>query len=329
MPVYQVKHYLEKSISSLLSNSEARIIIIDDGSTDGSAELADVLAEGNGRITVFHQENGGVSAARNKGLELASADYIAFADPDDFAAEGYYSRLLEKMLAEKADLAFGSFTRRYENGEEAPADEQGFGSLPESFKDFSLYITDYESSQSAVMGAVWRCIFKRDIIEKNSLRFNEHIHLSEDLFFLLSYISCCESCCTADDYGYYYLVRSSSASAESYKKELFENRCECIADLRKCLDANGFMTPEQKHTVLWRAQYIFSYECISNEMRFNKNAAAAIDDFIERGFCDALLTEDAVRLAERENKSKKIPLILKLCRAKKTNAIKLIYSLKK
>lgn len=329
MPVYQAKPYLEKSINSLLENVGARIIMVDDGSTDGSAELADELANGNERISVFHQENRGVSAARNKGLELATADYVSFMDPDDFAEGGYYSRLLKNMLAQNADLAIGGYTRSFENGGEQKACEPRFDGLCESFKDFSNYIAEYESSESAVMGAVWRCVFKREIIEKNALRFNEGIRLSEDLFFLLGYINCCKSICTIDDYGYYYRVRSNSASAESYKKGLFENRLACIKDLQKSLAGNDFMSEEQKQIILHRAQYIFAYECISNEMRFNENGAKELKQYLKQGFCESLLTAEAIRQAEKENEAKKLPLILKLCRAGRINTIRLLYSLRK
>lgn len=331
VPVYQAYQYLEKAVRSLLTNPEAHIILIDNGSTDGSGELADALAKEHGRITVFHQENKGVSAARNKGLELSKAEYIAFMDSDDFAADGYYSHLLAAMLEKNADLAFGKFRHLYEDGSEHEISEAGFDALEGSFKDFGLFFSDYENSnvnrKNALMGVVWRCIFKREIIEKNALRFNEKIYLSEDLFFLLNYINCCASCCTVNDSGYTYRIRSASASAASYKEGFFEMRLECIKELKKVLADNGYMDNEEKETILNRSRYTCAYETISNEMRFNPNGTARLKEYLAAGLREELLTDGAIKQAQAENASKKIPAVLKLCRAGRINIIRLLYSL--
>ncbi len=85
VPVYNVLPYLQEALDSLIGQTyrELEIILIDDGSTDGSGDVCDEYAERDQRINVIHQENKGLSAARNVGLDEANGDYIAFLDPDD------------------------------------------------------------------------------------------------------------------------------------------------------------------------------------------------------------------------------------------------------
>lgn len=95
VPVYNTKEYLERCINSLLKQtySDMEIILVDDGSTDGSGEVCDRFAAGDGRVRVFHKENGGSSSARNLGIENARGDYIGFVDSDDYVDADMYERL--------------------------------------------------------------------------------------------------------------------------------------------------------------------------------------------------------------------------------------------
>jgi len=89
MPVYNVKAYLDRSIKSILTQSyeDLELIIVDDGSTDGSSEMIDVYAREDERVVVIHQQNGGVSAARNAALQVFKGRYVTFVDPDDFLSK--------------------------------------------------------------------------------------------------------------------------------------------------------------------------------------------------------------------------------------------------
>lgn len=95
VPVYNTKEYLERCINSLLlqTYSDMEIILVDDGSTDGSGELCDRFAAGDLRVRVFHKENGGSSSARNLGIDNAKGDYIGFVDSDDYVDADMYERL--------------------------------------------------------------------------------------------------------------------------------------------------------------------------------------------------------------------------------------------
>lgn len=105
IPVYNVKHYLSRCIDSVLNQTfqDFEVILIDDGSTDGSAEICDEYAGKNEYIKVIHKENGGVSSARNRGMKEAVNEWIAFIDADDWI-DRYYLEILYRLTQVKADL---------------------------------------------------------------------------------------------------------------------------------------------------------------------------------------------------------------------------------
>lgn len=106
VPVYNVSKYLEKCVASIISQtySNLEIILVDDGSTDGSGELCDELSKKDKRILVIHKRNGGLSSARNAGLEIAKGDFIGFVDSDDWIEPTMYEEMHALMVNENCDL---------------------------------------------------------------------------------------------------------------------------------------------------------------------------------------------------------------------------------
>ena len=107
IPVYKVERYLPRCIDSILSQTYKNIelLLIDDGSPDSSGDICDEYAEKDPRVRMFHKENGGVSSARNLGLDEAKGDYIGFVDSDDYIAPGMYEKLVELIEDNNADIA--------------------------------------------------------------------------------------------------------------------------------------------------------------------------------------------------------------------------------
>ena len=116
IPVYNVSGYLDRCISSVINQTyrNLQIILVDDGSTDGSGELCDYYAARDVRIEVIHKKNGGAADARNRGLEAADGKYIGFVDGDDYIAEDMYECLYVKMMAGTYDIACCGRTDLYE-----------------------------------------------------------------------------------------------------------------------------------------------------------------------------------------------------------------------
>lgn len=118
VPVYNVGEYLRQCVDSILSQtySNLEIIAVNDGSTDGSGAILDEYREKDIRLIAIHQENQGVSAARNKGLDVATGDYIAFVDADDYIHPEMYEKLVKALEDNQADISFCTRKRVYQNG---------------------------------------------------------------------------------------------------------------------------------------------------------------------------------------------------------------------
>ena len=107
VPVYNVENYLRKCVDSIINQSykNLEIILVDDGSTDSSGKICDEYSLKDSRIKVIHKKNGGLSDARNAGMEIASGDFWGFVDSDDYIDSDMYSVLLENLLGAEADLS--------------------------------------------------------------------------------------------------------------------------------------------------------------------------------------------------------------------------------
>lgn len=123
IPVYNVKDYLRQCLDSVIGQSfrQLEIIVVDDGSTDGSGAICDAYARTDDRIRVYHTENRGLASARNYGLDRASGAYLFFADSDDWMDENAMSLLLETAAAYDADIAVGRICREWKNKTVYPA----------------------------------------------------------------------------------------------------------------------------------------------------------------------------------------------------------------
>lgn len=117
VPIYNVENYLEQCVKSIMRQTyqTLQIILVDDGSTDGSGEICDRLAKEDSRIEVVHQVNGGLSAARNTGIDLAKGTYISFVDSDDFIEPVFIERLYTEMKLHQVKIAVGEYSRFNEN----------------------------------------------------------------------------------------------------------------------------------------------------------------------------------------------------------------------
>lgn len=117
IPVYNVEKYLSKCIESILNQTLPvdEIILVDDGSKDRSGEIADEYAAKYNNIKVIHQENGGLSAARNTGIDAATKEYIAFVDSDDYIDSIMYERLMSQLQQDGADISILSMATLKKN----------------------------------------------------------------------------------------------------------------------------------------------------------------------------------------------------------------------
>jgi glycosyltransferase involved in cell wall biosynthesis len=200
VPIYNASVFLKKCIDSIVAQTyaEFELLLINDGSTDTSLNIALSYAKIENRIVLINQTNQGVSAARNHGLLKASGDYIAFVDADDWLEPEYLNELVNDIVTNEADLVcvgyydYSVYAKRLavhdfkEKGSVLKAEEMMHGLL------------------SGTAGVPWAKLYRKSIIDQFKIRFNEKIKMSEDLVFNLEYISNCKKIIINEFYGYNY-----------------------------------------------------------------------------------------------------------------------------
>ena len=195
IPAYQCAATLEKTVDSILNAglSDYEIIIVDDGSLDGTEEICDLLAKNHGQIRCVHQENAGVSAARNRGLREAAGDYIWFFDADDSVDRNAMHNVTECLAKEKPDmLVFGMSFDYYHNENLYRRDEL----LPPV--SGPVYPNDcvghlYRMFTGNALSSLCNRVIKRDILTQQKFTLREDMFLYEDLEFVLRIWNQCES----------------------------------------------------------------------------------------------------------------------------------------
>ena len=188
LSVYNTGKYLPKAMDTMLSQTyrDYEIIIVDDGSTDGSSEICDEQGKRSDNIRVFHKANGGLSSARNYGIEHAKGEFIIFPDPDDWVDPRYLEGLLEIREKHNADLSVcGHYF--FENGIDHLWNESG--------KEVVLNTAqalDHLMQPKSFCGYAWNKLYSMEVIKDNGLRFDTELGMAQDLHFAFRYLSLCK-----------------------------------------------------------------------------------------------------------------------------------------
>lgn len=188
MPVFNAKQFLSMAIESILNQSYRNIelIMIDDGSSDGSAEVCDRFAEKDKRIKIVHQENHGLCYARNKGLKLMGGGYVAFADHDDIWLEGSFEKLVTIFQKDKVDLVKGTYVGEIHDSDGSVRDYSA--EMTDALLDLNGLVDNYTEFNYSIR-AMWNGLYSADIINRNHIRFDETLKAgAEDYDFNLAYL---------------------------------------------------------------------------------------------------------------------------------------------
>ena len=223
VPVYNVVNVLERCVRSILSQtySDFELLLIDDGSYDGSGSLCDKLMLEDSRIKVFHKCNGGVSSARNYGLDMAIGVYVCFIDSDDWVDSNYLESLLP---VSGVDLVISSI--------KCEGDQQEIIMLQDAIRTKSDIVDSFNKLLEHMSVCSPCCkIFKRDVIEKNNIRYNMNITAGEDMLFVYDYLSTEVSCIktiSAPLY-HYWIINNTSLSHKVVPIDVTLYVMDCIA----------------------------------------------------------------------------------------------------
>ena len=228
VPVYNAEKYIQRCIDSILAQTyhNFELLLIDDGATDRSGAICDDYASKESRIKVFHKENGGVSSARNVGLDSAMGEWIAFADSDDFVKDSWLSDYVSEI---GRDLNFGLIYQgiiTLENGVEGvgkPIENRVFSE--NEIVDAYIYL----DRDIDIFG--WTCakIYRADILRQNKLRFDPSISFCEDLEFTFRFMQSVENISVVNKLNYVYTFDNDiTLSRRSHSYETLDNLVNMI-----------------------------------------------------------------------------------------------------
>ena len=317
VPVYNCKAFLPDCVSSIRQAglSDHEILLIDDGSTDGSGALCDELASGCPEIRVIHQANAGVSAARNRGIREASGQLLLFMDADDSIDPQLLSDVLtDPRCMEVHMVIYGLTFDYYKNGRcyrqdpifypaNGILDSQAWGA------DF-LSLFEHNS-----LSPVWNKVYRTEILQKYDLQFNEEMFLYEDLEFVLRYLQHCDTIWNVPKAIYHYRQAEDEGNA---KRRLM--RIHSIADFLVPIEASLTTLAETNPAIdqaLWQAVLQQLYLVLAREKIAISDPAAIrcicldYQNWIQtrkhpkmlNKFQDALLNTHALRLYFRSKLS--------------------------
>ncbi|MGJ9459043.1 glycosyltransferase family 2 protein [Oceanobacillus sp. CF4.6] len=198
VPVYNCEAYISECLDSILiqTYSNIEILIINDGSIDETEKIINKYKVTDPRIRYFFQSNSGPSEARNVGISNSTGEYVVFVDADDTIDRYYVEYLLREIIHSNTDLACCGYT-----------DISKYGLRKWTDFDFNNTTSLHyimEKVCKGTGGVLWGKIYKREIITRHNLRLNKKLFMSEDLVFVLQYVSYCKSFSAINNYLYYY-----------------------------------------------------------------------------------------------------------------------------
>lgn len=220
VPVYNAEKYIRRCVDSILAQifTDFELILVDDGSTDSGGGICDEYAKKDKRVHVIHKNNGGISSARNLGIDVSIAKWIMFCDADDWVSEDWVKTLYD--YAEK-------YSDRLVNCEFAKVSQNRSTDIihiSEYVETMQLERKDYFYLWSkGISGFVWNRIFRADLVKENKLRFNEELNAGEDAIFVTDYlllVNCkmiyIPKCC------YYWIDNDGRSASRKYNPHFFE-----------------------------------------------------------------------------------------------------------
>ncbi|NLP46840.1 MAG: glycosyltransferase family 2 protein [Epulopiscium sp.] len=269
IPVYKVEEYLNRCVTSVLNQtySNIEVILVNDGSPDNCGKMCDEFAEKDKRVTVIHKENGGLSSARNAGIEIAKGEYLSFLDSDDWVEVTFIEKALKLLVESKADIAITNYMKIYNEREKINNDK----------------IEKYEFSNLEALNALagkfntqittaWGKIYHRDIFDKIRYPIGK-IH--EDEFVIHHILNKADKVVLTTEKLLYYWQRKDSITGSGFK---LKNKLHVIEALKDRIDLLNELNLEKAIEQTYRSIFI-NYRQIYEHRDNLDNKDEIIQDF--------------------------------------------------
>ena len=330
VPVYKAEAVLETCVESVLGQTlpDWELLLIDDGSPDGSGRLCDGYAARDGRVRAFHKPNGGVSSARNLGMAEAAGEHILFLDADDWLAPDACQVLLDALEAAGADSAGCAHWNVFPDGRKwaepgaLPAGVYGREELRRGVVD-RLLGRRLGRPGEVLNGFVWRFLFSRELIARHELRFSGAY--LEDELFLMEYFCLARRLAMVDAPLYYYLQNPASVTRnylpgymDTFRR--FYQAKEALA-ARSGLEGDD---PQWRQSTCWAGLLI----AIGNEFAPGNAASRREKARRVRAFTLEKEMAEAIRDLRPQGLSRNKQLVVLLVRRRWFGLLSLLYALK-
>lgn len=232
IPIYNVEKYLDNCIKSIANQTytNLEIILIDDGSPDNCPEMCDAWAERDSRIKVIHKKNGGASSARNAGLDMATGDYIAFVDGDDYLDEDMYEIMLGQIMEYRADMVSCGIVRESPNGFKEIWDSYD---APVEIRNNTQLLKLVGEAAGILPVSPCNKLFRAETVQ--GVRYNERFKYAEDTLFNFEAAKNIKKAVIQNVPRYHYVSNADSASHQVFNRDRFDEHkvMDIIFDLAK------------------------------------------------------------------------------------------------
>jgi glycosyltransferase involved in cell wall biosynthesis len=234
IPVYNAVSYLQRCVDSLLGQtlSDCEYIFVNDGSKDGSRQQLEAYAKLDSRVKVVNQENSGVSVARNRGLMLATGEYIGFVDADDYIELDMLERLYEAAGSNHCDVVVSNYESELEGRKSIISFPFPVGTVLTK-KDIERFILPYFLKYDN-LNSVWNKLYRSEVIHSKQIEFPAGVALGEDELFNMLFFSYADSMVYIEYAGYHYQEIAGSATRSTFNTDYFAKSLEMFhAELPK------------------------------------------------------------------------------------------------
>lgn len=256
IPVYNAEKTLRRCLDSLLcQKADAQIILVNDGSRDGSEAICREYACAHSRVHVLSRPNGGVSSARNAGLDMARGQYVLFVDSDDYVAPDYFARLDALGQGARYDLILFSSSRT-----------DGHTQTPRILADETALHGDAAAQILSrahwrkTINQPWNKRYRLELIRSLGLRFHESISIGEDKLFNLEYALACESCRVSSAMLYYVSIADQNSLSRKPRSDLQEQFALLDEGIRRLLQRPDI--PQRRRDLFQAAENLMLHRSV-------------------------------------------------------------------
>ncbi len=294
VPVYNSEAYIARTVEALekQTHENLEIVLVDDGSRDNSPAICKELAQQHENITYYRSPegapNGGPGGARNKRMELATGEYIAFCDSDDLPNAEMYATLLSYLEEADADVALCDIYSQRDSRNFGFPWEDGTVFRDEDVANVLMAsmignLTD-DDTAAPQWGSVCRGLYKKSVIDEAKAAFPTQFHFAEDLVFSLRYLAHCKGAVICDKALYFYTCNENSImnSFYSYKEQMLSSRISLVDCVRAVIDA--LPNADTLHRRLMVTERCYYHECVGNACRKQKGAYKEIRQIVRHPY---------------------------------------------